>query len=80
MNGRRTPFKLNKEPRMVEKVLKGESVRLIQLKSGAKAHCCNEFLRKETEMERVCRKFAEHALGIHTCGQVKGVEVGRGMH
>lgn len=77
---RRMPFELNREPRMVGKVLKGESVLWIQFKSGAKAHCCDEFLRKETEMESVCRKFAEPALGIHTCGQVKGVEVGRGMH
>lgn len=50
---RRTLFKL------VEKVLKGESVLWIQFISGAKGNNCNQFVRKETEMEIVCRKFAE---------------------
>lgn len=56
-------FKLNGSLRMIEKVLKGESVLSIQFKPEAKGHCCHQLLRKETEIEIAYRKITEQCPG-----------------
>lgn len=76
---RKMLFKLDREPRKVEKAPKEPvlSMKLKSFKSGAKGPWCTQFFRKETEEAIVRRRFAKQCLwDPHLCSS-EGVANGQ---
>lgn len=72
-------FKLYREPRMAERVLKRVSV-IMDSYQEQKLIIIISLLRKRLRGKLCAGSLLSSALGIHTCGPAKGVEMGREIH